>query len=290
MTLRQALVHVLARLLSMDDEELNKPALTTNGTASFPATITQTVTATVTAVTTTSPKPTQSITIYDDRCPNDSSYIYLGCWLEGSTPARLLEDDFTEDDTNMSVEACGDFCSAYALFGVEYGTQCFCANTIASDAGFPIDEWQCQFPCAGNSTEMCGGTGALNMYQNKPQPPDMPLQVNNFTYNYAGCWAEPADGSRALDGYVNRNPGGDVSSCTYICGLSNFTYFGLEYGDECWCGNELSPLAEMVDDAECSFACPGTPTDTCGGGLRLSLYNGTYNSSGLGAGKIPLRM
>lgn len=278
MSVRQALVHALAALLSTGEEQLTNA--TPTSIVKPLTTITQTVTTTVTALASTS--PTQATLAIEQECANFRS---MGCWLEGSTPTRLLPDDFVQDENSMTIEVCSTYCSNYTLFGVEYGSECFCANAITENSGFPIGNEHCQFPCSGNDTEMCGGTGALNMFQNTRPQVTIPPQISNFTYASAGCWSEPADGSRALDGYVNRNPSNSVDSCSYICGLSNFTYFGLEYGTECWCGNEVSPSAVKVDDSKCDVACPGSKNETCGGGLLLNLYNGTYgNSSTFGSG------
>ncbi|GJC82999.1 WSC domain-containing protein ARB_07870 [Colletotrichum liriopes] len=39
------------------------------------------------------------------------------------------------------------------------------------------------------------------------------------------------------------------------------------------CGSALAPGTTIAnDDAECSFTCPGNLAQTCGTGLRLSLY------------------
>lgn len=131
-------------------------------------------------------------------------------------------------------------------------------------------------PYVGNSSEICGGSGALLVYQSLPPPPAPPPDlVNNITYTEAGCYAEPADGSRALDGPVIANAKMTADACAYICGLSNYLFYGLEYSDECWCGDNVSPNASAVSTSECSMPCAGDSSETCGGPLLLNLYNGT---------------
>lgn len=212
----------------------------------------------------------------------------LGCWLEGSTAGRLLQDEFLQDDQNMSLEVCADYCTItnnYTLFGVEYGSQCFCSDDIQAGAGFPIyDISMCNYPCAGNANETCGGYGALFIYQALPPPPPLPSGlINNYTYTASGCYAEPADGSRALDGYVNANSWQGTATCSQICGLSNFSYFGLEYADECWCGDSVSPLATLVDSTKCNMPCVGNAAsganETCGGSRLLNLYTGSLRNN-----------
>lgn len=44
-------------------------------------------------------------------------------------------------------------------------------------------------------------------------------------------------------------------------------------GNECWCGDEAHiENAVMAPEADCSFTCPGAPTDLCGAGLRMQAY------------------
>lgn len=66
--------------------------------------------------------------------------------------------------------------------------------------------------------------------------------------------------------------------CASICSTASAVnyYFGVEYGTECWCGSELHTLSVLAgSEAECSFACPGDPSQSCGAGWRLNLYKST---------------
>ena len=46
-------------------------------------------------------------------------------------------------------------------FGVEYGSQCYCGNTLG---GAAADEADCNMPCAADSTEKCGGPVRMSVY------------------------------------------------------------------------------------------------------------------------------
>ena len=71
-------------------------------------------------------------------------------------------------------------------------------------------------------------------------------------YTYLGCYSE-ATGKRALSdfqqfyGQGDRN---DVESCSAAC--SDYTYFGVEFGSECYCGNNINlgslPQAGLAPD------------------------------------------
>lgn len=174
----------------------------------------------------------------------------------------------------MTIEKCVGLCPNYTFLGLEFGTQCWCSNSIQNGA-FPVDSGQCDTVCAGNAREICGSDNTLSVYL--PPPPPPPHPANNITYKTAGCYAEPSDGSRTLN--KSRTTAGDMTpeSCFNVCGTSGYLYAGLEYGDECWCGDGVSKAATLVDPSRCNMNCTGDATRTCGGRELLSLYNGTYN-------------
>lgn len=231
---------------------------------------------------------TAIVTSADDSPTGQDPYVQLpaglplGCWIEGSTPGRALPDLETSSQS-MTVEFCADFCKDYTLFGVEYGIECYCANDIIPGRAFPVDVSHCNVPCAGNSDEDCGGSGALYIYQTLPPLPPLPSgMVVNMTYSDAGCYSEPTDGSRALNGYLTSSDSAMSSEyCARICGLSGFSFFALEFSSECWCDNVVSPLAAPIDPSSCSMACTGNASETCGGTLAFELFNGTLKSTPL---------
>jgi hypothetical protein len=70
--------------------------------------------------------------------------------------------------------------------------------------------------------------------------------------------------------------------CASFC--SKYTFFGIEYGGECYCGNTFNNGSVKVEDAECSTPCPGNEAEWCGAGNRLSVY--VRNGSGTGVGFV----
>jgi hypothetical protein len=63
-----------------------------------------------------------------------------------------------------------------------------------------------------------------------------------------------------------------LEKCATYCGNANFEYFGVEYAHECFCGNQFTPGAAVVDQSECDQPCAGDGKEICGGPLRLSVY------------------
>ncbi|KAG5972817.1 hypothetical protein E4U55_000733 [Claviceps digitariae] len=102
----------------------------------------------------------------------------------------------------------------------------------------------------------------------RPTAPYRRTKVGEWVYQ--GCWTE-ATNSRALTDRTYANDSMTLDSCASFCkGLS---YFGVEYGRECYCGNVLQPgSVQAIDEADCSFLCPGDKMQYCGAGSRLELY------------------
>jgi len=92
-----------------------------------------------------------------------------------------------------------------------------------------------------------------------------------------GCIAEGTSG-RALTGASTVDAVGmTVNTCAAFCANKGFTYAGIEWSQECYCGNSLVNGASQntVPADQCSNACAGNQFETCGGPQRLTLiYNG----------------
>ncbi len=91
-------------------------------------------------------------------------------------------------------------------------------------------------------------------------------------YDFAGCYTE-ATNMRALTGSAYFDDLMTVEKCASAC--AGFKHFGVEYGRECYCGNNLNVGSVEAQLTDCSFSCPGDPSESCGAGNRLSLYTRT---------------
>uniref|UniRef100_A0A8B9Q7J9 WSC domain containing 1 n=1 Tax=Apteryx owenii TaxID=8824 RepID=A0A8B9Q7J9_APTOW len=87
---------------------------------------------------------------------------------------------------------------------------------------------------------------------------------------YIGCFSDDSR-ERTLKGavfYDLRKM--TVSHCQEACAERAYTYAGLEYGAECYCGNKLPTTASKPE--ECNSECKGEKGSVCGGVNRLSVY------------------
>jgi hypothetical protein len=86
-----------------------------------------------------------------------------------------------------------------------------------------------------------------------------------------GCFADNVNMTRALPVKVTTIPVGSmtVEACQAACFGSGYPYFGLEFGQECWCG-QVAPNEGASN--QCTFPCTGNSAETCGGPSALSVY------------------
>jgi hypothetical protein len=61
-----------------------------------------------------------------------------------------------------------------------------------------------------------------------------------------------------------------IEKCADFCDRT--TYFGTEYGGECYCGSAFAGAMEKVVESDCSFLCKGNQKQYCGAGGRLSVW------------------
>jgi WSC domain len=185
----------------------------------------------------------------------------------------------------------------------------YCGNVI--NAGSVLAALtDCSFICPGNAYEYCGAGNRLEMYMRSSTPTSsvlprtltstsstLSIVVNSNTiksstvststsaiptqtapaikakigsYSYYGCQTEGTN-IRALTGAVYYSyTAMTLEMCATDC--AGFTYWGVEYGGECYCGNSWNTGSVNATGSDCSFLCPGNDLEFCGAGNRLSSY------------------
>lgn len=96
------------------------------------------------------------------------------------------------------------------------------------------------------------------------------------SWNFLGCYTDDVSG-RALPEGIPA-PGGSnnmtVENCQNGCLQLGYSLAGVEYANQCYCGNTLENGSGPAPDgnALCDMACTGDSSQTCGGPNRLDLY------------------
>jgi hypothetical protein len=202
------------------------------------------------------------------------AWQYLGCANEVS--GRALSGSSYSTTTAMTIESCQAYCASnnYALAGLEYASQCYCSNTLASPSA--VGYTGCTAQCSGNTAEYCGGSGAISVFNNTAYIyPGNPQVVNSYVYQ--GCYHEGATGRLLSGPSYSNNTGMTVESCTSFCqaNMPNGVYAGVEYGQECYCGASLPTGAVLESDvghSTCNMLCKGNNKEYCGAGSLLNVY------------------
>ncbi|KAF9265003.1 WSC-domain-containing protein [Marasmius fiardii PR-910] len=206
---------------------------------------------------------------------------YGGCWVDNAH-GRIFETEIGPSQTN-SIQSCIAACAAknLTIAGTEFGTECYCGNRLVNGAVLG-DESTCNMGCAGNTSQACGGANRLSVYS-AGNITALPVAVAKNTslpgnWTYAGCHTDTND--RVLGWQIIWPTNNTVEACTTQCSTYGYTAAGMEYGQECYCG-DIEDLTKSVaaPESECNIQCPGDPLHLCGGGLRLQLYtwNGQLN-------------
>ncbi|KAI2613481.1 WSC-domain-containing protein [Hypoxylon fragiforme] len=250
----------------------------------------------------------------DSTTINNGSATYLGCFSDPGGNSRALQGDSKVNTTAMTNEMCVSYCreKGYPLAGTEYSQECYCSNV---NTGTLIsDDSQCSMKCKGDSPRACGGSLRLSVWnitqnrgvqsqstqtqtqtistrstQSQSQATSTQLsqasasasasasvlKAANGTANYVGCYTDKGSDGRTLTGDFQYGDSTTVESCAKYCQAKNYALFGMEYGQECYCGNAPKASSALSAEADCGMPCKGNPTQLCGGSSRISIWNNT---------------
>ncbi|KAF2729419.1 WSC-domain-containing protein [Polyplosphaeria fusca] len=198
-----------------------------------------------------------------------SGWEYSGCYTDDRNHRSLSSDFYFDSPSNlMTAASCISYCSSkgYPVAGTEYSGECYCGPLVPQQSGTT----GCSMACSGDSNQACGGPDRLTVYSSfhtNPGPTGWTSQ---------GCYTDSVQ-ARTLSN-LEQVPGGTdamtVAACTTKCGSLGFSYAGLEYAGECFCGNTLNNGATPFAGG-CGMLCKGDNTEFCGGPDRLNLYAAT---------------
>ncbi|KAI9864385.1 MAG: hypothetical protein M1813_003305 [Trichoglossum hirsutum] len=177
--------------------------------------------------------------------PNGSAeYRYLGCYKENN-PGRQLQNQIYGSQSNENgrcTQACFD--AGYTFAGTQYHSECWCGNNLPN---LLTDKDNCNFVCAGNASQICGGNGFFTdgayislfadakKYINGTTIPGAPtggpiVNPGDGQFNSLGCYTEATTG-RALSKLGVATDTLTITSCFAAC--AGYQYAGAEYGREC---------------------------------------------------------
>ncbi|KAI2789285.1 hypothetical protein POX_e07315 [Penicillium oxalicum] len=139
---------------------------------------------------------------------------------------------------------------------------CGAYNGTATCAGSSFGNCCSQFGWCGSDTAHCG-SGCQSNYGNCGVS-------TTLSWKSLGCYSDSTS-ARALSTAV-QNPGGTVETCQSLCESGGFTFAGMEFGTQCFCGTAILNDAAVIDSSACNTPCPQNPAEICGGSNALSMY------------------
>ncbi len=225
-------------------------------------------------------------------CSAAQSFVYQGCYddtnngahvgftfqLSSNTSSEKYYPGFTG---NVTVDICKLACRGHGwkLAAPYSGTECFCGaefpspnppssgstsggvgSPSGSNPGTRTSESQCNSPCAGNSSQICGGSIATSLYFDPSFTNDTAVDGDPSNYNYLGC-------------YNNVNPGPmyvsiettSTFACVKYCAALGYPYSARSGFDSqttsntCGCGTEIQSGLQIPENS-CAYYCNGSAT------------------------------
>lgn len=102
--------------------------------------------------------------------------------------------------------------------------------------------------------------------------------VNNCPNNdhhygkYLGCYQDEKKLRLLSSFYGNYGNTNKPVVCLDICVQAGFPYAGVQYGSECFCGDNILPSSARREESFCNMKCPGDPSLTCGGYFTMNVF------------------
>ncbi|CAN0308076.1 unnamed protein product [Ectocarpus fasciculatus] len=188
------------------------------------------------------------------------SSVALGCY-EDDRGDRIM-DDLALSDYSMTTELCEQTCLGNTYFATQYGRECWCGSAGA-DYALHGESADCTYACAGDTDQTCGGFDAANVYLYTGD--DAPT-----TSSFVGCYEDEPD-ARIMNLALTDSSSMTKEVCEAEC--TGNTYFGMQYGTECFCGGSSTDLLQHGESTACDYECPGDSEQVCGGFYAMSVYS-----------------
>jgi len=72
--------------------------------------------------------------------------------------------------------------------------------------------------------------------------------------------------------YIGSSDSMVPAECNKKCADKNYSYFGVRWSDECWCGNEAPNPSLKLEKTKCYKICSGNPMLACGGAYEANVW------------------
>jgi hypothetical protein len=244
------------------------------------------------------PQPTLTV---DVRCGDAKSPSDLGDFAAPNETLQLMNNT-----PAVCVTECTD--RGYSLAALQRGNLCTCGNTYIDDIQpIRMGSWNCDYSCAGDSSQNCGGYTMRIIYRTSlypsvycschavTHPHRVPISSSSSSSSLPATSTsttsvpQPSltvDIACGIDNYRGNGGFGFYDSyrglledntpavCIDTCVSQGFSLAAVENGYVCNCGNSyvdgVPPASAPA--SECNTPCEDDSTLSCGGDYRVTVY------------------
>ena len=98
-------------------------------------------------------------------------YLYQGCFNDNAENSDLNGYSFVDDSQNLQLCISTCFYKGFAYAGLQSGNKCMCGYSFGKYGG--VFTSQCDKPCGGIPTQICGGNLLTSVFSTtQPNPSD----------------------------------------------------------------------------------------------------------------------
>ncbi|WVQ99992.1 hypothetical protein IAU59_007135 [Kwoniella sp. CBS 9459] len=126
---------------------------------------------------------------------------------------------------------------------------------------------------ASASATTSAAVAAQDQQQQEPPSNVTAVQPNSQGWYPYGCYTDCADGdqkNRGLPVWVYTDASNGPEKCIEACAAKGYVLAGLQYNEECWCGNSLG--GQPTSNDECNYTCQDGQ-NPCGGDCRQNVWS-----------------
>ncbi|KAL8947337.1 MAG: hypothetical protein Q9222_006367 [Ikaeria aurantiellina] len=168
----------------------------------------------------------------------------------------VLGSDSTQADTFKSTGDLGTTCTPLDSTGSSTSVSSSSSSSAASSSSTPSSTGTTMSTVRTSSTATTSSTSAST--------------PTVSGYSYQGCYTDSTS-ARVLTGKSTSSNTMSYKSCSTYC--TGYTYWAVEYGSQCYCGNIFSnPTSPAPAATDCNMKCSGDSTQVCGAGNRMNLF------------------
>jgi hypothetical protein len=198
-----------------------------------------------------------------------TGYGFHGDFINGWDVDVLQNAIDTCTDDSGQVEEC----AAVTLFTHDEQTACRIPVTVAEK----VDGTLTKLPGCNDVTygpaRASPPAGCIDNTTFGPAPGIFVDFTASKHWSYLGCGTDSVS-DRAFQSAYMASDNLTVEACVDFCIAKGWSYAGLEYAQECFCGDALSPTHAPKDGVMggCNMKCRGSEDETCGGSNAMSVY------------------